>query len=79
MRFGLEYDSSDTAATLSGAYKAHPQAIRGQGSGVWRAAAFRVTDARFAGSQNGRADFRLFFTGGPLKVRAVSVRRVNAQ
>jgi hypothetical protein len=79
IRFGLEYDSSDTAAKLNGAYKAHSQAIQGQGSERWRAAEFRVSDARFAGSQNGAADFRLFVRGGPLKVRAVSVQRVNAR
>jgi hypothetical protein len=79
VRFGLEYDSSDATAPLGGAYKGHSRVVQGQGSGEWRTALFHVEDARFAGAQNGMADFRLYFTGGPLVVRAVWVRRVNAR
>jgi hypothetical protein len=79
IRFGLEYDSFDVTAAVRGAYKAHPRTIQGHGSGRWRAAVFRVTDARFGGSQNGMADFRLVLGDGPLAVRSVTVRRVNGR
>ncbi len=79
VRFGLDYDSSDKSAAHHGAYKAHPRIIKGQGSRKWRTAVFAVADARFAGSQNGSADFRLYFSDGPLRVRAVSVRRVDSR
>lgn len=73
----LEYDSRDAAAAHSGIYKSHPQAPRRTDSGAWRTATFAVSDARFAGSQNGEADFRFFNAGDDLIVKTVRVRRGN--
>lgn len=74
-RFELQYDSADPAAPVNGAYKGHPQVVTRTGSGEWRRAAFRLEDPRFAGSQNGGADFRLFNAGDSLLVRSVRVRK----
>ena len=77
LQCGLEYDSTDTAAALGGAYKAHPQLVQATGSGTWRKTVFRVADARFQGAQNGAADFRVFYRGDQFQVRHVAVRRVR--
>ena len=74
-RIVLEYDATDSRATHSGAYKAHPRVISRSASGAWRKAVFRVADAKFGGRQNGDADFRFFNGGDDLLVRAVTVRR----
>jgi hypothetical protein len=74
-RIVLEYDSGDSAALFQGAYKPHPRAVSRRGDGQWRTERFTVADARFAGRQNGEADFRFYNGGGPLLVRAVRVKR----
>jgi Cellulase (glycosyl hydrolase family 5) len=48
----LEYDG------IPGAYTAAPSILM-EGTGSWRAARFEIDDARFGGSQNDGADFRL--------------------
>jgi hypothetical protein len=77
LQFGLEYDSTDASAAFGGAYKSHPQVVRAERTGAWRKAAFRVADARFQGAQNGAADFRFYYMGGPFQVRGVVVRRTT--
>lgn len=77
VRFGLEHDSTDAAATLGGAYKAHPQVVQATDSGSWRTARFQITDARFQGAQNGATDFRFFYLGDRLQVRRVVVRKAD--
>jgi hypothetical protein len=72
----LEYDSSDASAPYAGAYKAHPLAPPRTNSGQWRTAAFELRDPRFAGSQNGQADFRFYNGGDDLLVKAVKVKRL---
>ncbi len=74
-RFGVEYDSTDARAAVGGAYKQHPQIVQVQGTGASRKAVFHLADARFQGSQNGMADFRLYCQGDPLPVYRVTVRR----
>ena len=74
-QFGLEYDSTDESAPIAGAYKAASQRVRCRNTGRWRTAVFRVTDPRLAGSQNGTADFRIFYSNGPLFIRSVTFRR----
>ncbi len=76
-RIALEYDSTDASAPQGGAYKSHAQIVERRDSGVWRKAVWRVGDARFAGSQNGGADFRFFNGGSELLVRSVRVTRVR--
>jgi hypothetical protein len=71
----LQYDSTDAAATLGGAYKSHATVVAGGNTGRWRNAAFTVPDARFAGSQNGGADFRVQGSGDNLWIRRVRVTR----
>jgi hypothetical protein len=51
--------------------------VRAERTGAWRKAAFRVADARFQGAQNGAADFRFYYMGGPFQVRGVVVRRTT--
>ena len=57
-RFLLEYDSTDPAAPQDGAYKASVAAEK-RGSKQWAYHVFYLPDPRFAGRQNGNADFRL--------------------
>ena len=73
-RITLQYDSTDAKATMKGAYKSHPKSINRTANGQWRNEVFRVTDARFAGSQNHEADFRFHNSGDALLIRSVSVR-----
>lgn len=42
--------------------------------GVWKTAIFQIEDARFANSQNGGADFRIYSHGQELRVRAMELR-----
>jgi hypothetical protein len=72
----LEYDASDAAAPHQGAYKPHSKVVSRRGDGRWRTESFRVPDARFAGRQNGGADFRFYNGGEDLLVRAVRVKKI---
>ncbi|MBI2298629.1 MAG: hypothetical protein HYU66_06700, partial [Armatimonadetes bacterium] len=71
--FGLDYDSTDAAAPINGAFKSAP-ACRRTDSGEWRAQVFRLTDARFANREHMGADFRLWARVEDLWVRRVEVR-----
>ena len=71
----LEYDSTDSAAALGGAYKMHPQVVSREGQGTWTTVAFRLPDARFHKTQNGGADFRFFCEGDPVHISRVRVTR----
>lgn len=75
----LHYDSTDTAATLDGAYKTHPIRVDRKNTGQWQNVVFPLSDARFAGRQNGEADFRIYGSGESLLVRRVRVARQTAQ
>ena len=77
LRWGLEYDSTDTAATLGGAYKSYPHVVQAEGSGAWRKTVFRIADARFQGAQNGATDFRFYYLDAPFQVRTVVIRRAT--
>ncbi|MHB8862601.1 MAG: GxGYxYP domain-containing protein [Pirellulaceae bacterium] len=74
-RMVLEYDSTDSAAALGGAYKIHDAVVWRGNTGTWQTTSFSIPDARFAGSQNGGADFRFFCEGDPLLIRRVRVVR----
>lgn len=74
-RITLQYDSTDTTAIGGGAYKTHPTTVQIGNTGQWRSAAFSVPDARFAGSQNGNADFRFHIAGDGLLIRRASIAR----
>jgi hypothetical protein len=73
----LHYDSHDAGATLRGAYKAAaPGRIRLGGTNAWKTATFRLPGARFAGLQNGGADFRLAVEGpAGVAVSGITLRR----
>jgi hypothetical protein len=74
--FKLEYDSTDASQAFNGAYKTNPAKARRGGSGRWKVASFEIPDARFAGSQNMHADFRLQFSGDePLMIRTIRLER----
>ena len=69
----LQYDSTDPSATMYGAYKVVP-AFELTGTDQWRSAVVKATGVRFAGRQNGSADFRLAAAGDAiLRVRSISV------
>jgi hypothetical protein len=74
-RLVLEYDSTDSAATLGGAYKMHPQVVSREGRGSWTTVTYRLPDARFHKTQNGGADFRFFCEGDPVHISRVRVAR----
>ncbi len=74
-RLVLEYDSTDSAATLGGAYKMHPQVVSREGRGAWTTVSFRLADARFHKTQNGGADFRFYCDGDPVYISRVRVAR----
>lgn len=67
--FSLHYDATTSA------YQGHPHVVRRSNSGTWQTASFPLPDARFAGSQNSAADFRLSGTGEDLLIRRVRVLR----
>jgi hypothetical protein len=60
---------------LGGAYKSHATVVDCGNTGRWRSIAFPVPDARFAGSQNGNADFRFYHSRENLLVRRVRIAR----
>ncbi len=73
VNLSLEYDSSDTAASHSGAYKLMVVETQREG---WTTALFRLEDARFINRQNARADLRL--SGGEsLAVRALTLSKLK--
>ncbi|MCO5051030.1 MAG: DUF5010 domain-containing protein [Verrucomicrobiae bacterium] len=77
--FHLEYDGSDTNAPFNGAYTASGTSITLGGSGQWKTARFRLSEARFLNSQNGGADFRIALSPSAttLHVREVRVMRLG--
>lgn len=72
--FGLDYDSTDPAATGDGRFKSAPR-CEYTGTGQWRTHTFHLTDARLANGQHQGADFRLYGDAEQdLCVRRVAVR-----
>ncbi|HEV3027448.1 MAG TPA: PA14 domain-containing protein, partial [Planctomycetota bacterium] len=67
--FGLEYDS------LQNSYRPAYQAVRMEGSGVWKTAQFILEYPVFRGRQNARSDLRLVRApGAPLRIRGISLQ-----
>ena len=73
--FRIEFDGSDLNAPFRGAYTATSKGVVLRGSRVWKTAAFPLSDAVFANSQNGGADFRIQVTGARFWVRSVRMVR----
>ncbi len=73
--FALEYDSHDPTAVMDGAYKDCAEQIALQGTHTWKTARLALPQARFEGSQNGGADFRIVVNTPRLQVRKVAVER----
>lgn len=71
----FEYDSADQRAPSHGAYKPYPTVVHRGNTALWKTAHFRVTDARFQGSENAASDFRFYNGGDDLPVRAVHVQK----
>ena len=74
----LQYDSSNTAAPVNGAYTtAFPAGTNAPGAvantGQYQTAAFNLTNARFVGAENGGADFRIAVENPGLAVSSVTV------
>lgn len=56
--FGLQYDSTDCSAILSGAYTSGGSVTK-TNTGSWQTATFTLPNAHFANRENNSADFRL--------------------
>ena len=72
--FGLDYDSNDPAAPISGAFKS-TEMVQLENSGQWRTATFHFNDAYFADRQHDGADFRISTSDDDLYVDQVTVAR----
>jgi hypothetical protein len=66
-RLTLQYDATDDT------YKTHATVAQRKNSGRWQSATFNLSDARFASSQNGGADFRFHSSGDDLLICRVRV------
>jgi len=75
--FGLEFDASKTQKIPNPAYASAGLPVRGQGSGTWQTAGFRVERATFKNAQNSKADFRLWTDSPELCVARVTVWRMG--
>lgn len=71
----IEYDSRDSAAPVSGAYKLAVPSVTRMGSGQWQVARFSLSDPKLGGGQNGGADLRLRVSGDPLWIQEVRLTR----
>jgi hypothetical protein len=71
---GLQYDSTDPAATMAGAYK-DAKRVTTAGTGRVATAEFELPDACFSGRQNGSSDFRLEAAGKPMRILSVTVEK----
>jgi hypothetical protein len=73
-QLGIEFDGSDPAAAFNGAYSPGPK-FKLVGDGKWKTASFDLPDARFLGSQNAGADFRIIAETKELAVSSVTLLR----
>jgi WD40 repeat protein/tetratricopeptide (TPR) repeat protein len=72
--FQIQYDAHDDS------YNRSQAPVQLDGSRGWQTAQFAITGARFANSQNGRADFRILVTSaGRFYLKRVAVRRLSAR
>lgn len=76
-QFRIEFDGSDTNAPFQGAYSPSKTVVTLTGTSRWKTARFRLSDARFNGSQNGGADFRLAVTADPFYVGKITLTRLG--
>lgn len=67
----LQYDSANTSAPVDGAYATAASVTNGN-TGQWKVLTATVTDARFAGRENGGADFRIA-SASPVTVHSVTL------
>jgi len=74
-RVHLQYDSSDHAAALSGAYKDLTPASASTAEDGTSTLDFVLPDADFAGRQNGGGDFRLEANGDAVRILSVQVEK----
>jgi hypothetical protein len=70
----LQYDSTDETAPLAGRYK-DAEEVRLTNTGAWKRHTWTLNDARFAGRQNGGADFRLALGPESITLRRVTVSK----
>ncbi len=73
----VQYDRDDPSAAFGGAYTQAKLTSDSAGARPWRIARFELAAARFAGLQNGGADFRLVVVGPDSHVRRVVVQRAT--
>jgi hypothetical protein len=76
--FTVQYDSHDPSATLDGAYKECAESVELKAAQAWKTARFTLGQARFEGTQNTCADFRITVNTPSLQVRRVAVERQAA-
>ncbi len=73
----LQYDSTDPAAPLDGAYKNAARVIECRDTGLWRTETLRLDDVRFDNRQNGGSDFRFHRGQTPLWVREIIISKTS--
>jgi hypothetical protein len=71
---GIEFDGSDLAAPLRGAYSCSEK-IRLAGEHQWKQATFKLNGCYFLNSQNGQADFRIVAESPQFAVGKVTLSR----
>jgi hypothetical protein len=71
-RFRIHYDSTDKSATLNGAYKS-TKTVYSKGTQEDQVAEFILKDAKFKGSQNSGADFRIEATNNELYIKSITL------
>jgi len=75
--FGIHYDASDQARTLSSRYRSGGKTVPLTGANKWVTATFFLRNATFRNSQNGQSDFRIYVRPPDLYVRRVAVTRLD--
>jgi hypothetical protein len=73
-QLGIEFDGSDAFAPFNGAYSRSSK-IQLVGDRTWKTATLELKDARWLGSQNGGADFRIMAEAKEFAVGKVTVSR----
>ncbi len=73
----LQYDSTQENLPNKGAFKPHPESVRRHNTFGWQKASWVLSDARFLGSQNDHADFRIYVSGDELLVRKMRITRMG--
>jgi hypothetical protein len=74
----LQYNSKNEDTPMAGAYQPFTRNIVLTGSGEWKTDCLEISDAMFAGKQNGLSDFRFInVSNNKIKIRKVTVEKAE--